>query len=102
MIFIGRELLTSQRPPEESSSSNEHPAPIDEVEYMRWKAERGMKSRHMPVTFLHNPLFILRNAPKMFAHAYRGSSIRSLLGLEDQRKAFARYRAIRDAERSYI
>lgn len=74
----------------------------EEVEYMRWQAERGMKSRHMPAAFRHNPLFVLRNAPKLFAHAYRGSTIKSLLGLEDERIAFARYRAIRDAERVYI
>jgi anaerobic magnesium-protoporphyrin IX monomethyl ester cyclase len=76
--------------------------PAEEVEYMRWKAERGMKSRHMPVAFLRSPLFILRNAPKMFAHAYRGSTIKSMLGLEDQRKAFARFRAIRASERIYL
>jgi len=76
--------------------------PAEEVEYMRWQAERGIKSRHMPVAFLRSPLFILRNAPKMFAHAYRGSSIKSVLGLEDQRKAFLRFRAIRAAERVYL
>src|SRR5262249_27124419 len=74
----------------------------EEVEYMRWKAERWMKSRHMLIAFLHNPLFVLLNAPKLFAHTYRGSSIKSLLGLEDQRRAFARYRKIREAERQYL
>jgi radical SAM superfamily enzyme YgiQ (UPF0313 family) len=76
--------------------------PAEEVEYMRWKAERGMKTRHMPVAFRRNPLFVLRNGPKIFAHAYRGSTIKSMLGLEDQRKAFARFRAIRAAERVYL
>jgi anaerobic magnesium-protoporphyrin IX monomethyl ester cyclase len=74
----------------------------EEVEYMRWRAERGMKSRHMPVAFRHNPMFVLRHAPQMFAHAYRGSTIKSLLGWENQRKAFNRFRAIRSAERVYL
>jgi hypothetical protein len=38
----------------------------------------------------------------MFAHSFRGSTIKSLLGFEDDSKAFARYRAIRQEERAYI
>lgn len=74
----------------------------DEVEFLRWRAERWMKLRHMPAAFAHSPLFLLRNAPKMFAHTFRGSTIRSFLGLEDERKAFQRFRAIRCAERAYL
>jgi anaerobic magnesium-protoporphyrin IX monomethyl ester cyclase len=74
----------------------------DEVEFMRWRAERWMKLRHMPAAFAHSPLFILRNAPKMFAHTFRGSTIRSFLGLEDERKAFQRFQAIRRTERVYV
>jgi anaerobic magnesium-protoporphyrin IX monomethyl ester cyclase len=76
--------------------------PSTEVEFLRWRAERWMKLRHMPVAFAHNPGFVLRNARRMFAHTFRGSTIRSFLGLEDERKAFERYRAIRDRERVYI
>jgi radical SAM superfamily enzyme YgiQ (UPF0313 family) len=76
--------------------------PAEEVEYLRWRAERWMKLRHMPVAFRRNPLYVLRNAPKMFAHTFRGSTVRSLLGLEDERKAFDRYRKIRDRERTYV
>ena len=47
-------------------------------------------------------LFVLRNAHRMFSHTYRGSTLKSLLGFEDQRKAFARYRALRAAERVYL
>ena len=79
----------------------EHVAPR-EVEFLRWRAERWMKLRHMPAAFAHSPLFLLRNAPKMFAHTFRGSTVRSFLGLEDEREAFARYREIRKAERAYI
>jgi radical SAM superfamily enzyme YgiQ (UPF0313 family) len=74
----------------------------DEVEFMRWKAERGMKSRHMPAAFMYSPLFVIRNARKMFAHAYRGSTLKSFLGLEDQQHAFARYRTLRASERMYL
>jgi hypothetical protein len=49
------------------------------VEFLRWRAERWMKLRHMPATFAHSPLFLLRNGPKMFAHTFRGSTIRSFL-----------------------
>jgi anaerobic magnesium-protoporphyrin IX monomethyl ester cyclase len=74
----------------------------EEVEFLRWRAERWMKLRHMPAAFAHSPLFLLRHAPKMFAHTFRGSTIRSFLGLEDERQAFARFRAIRRAERVYM
>jgi hypothetical protein len=38
----------------------------------------------------------------MLAHTFRGSSWRSVLGLEDARVVFARYKAIRQAERQYV
>jgi hypothetical protein len=69
---------------------------------MRWREERGMKGRHMPVALRHNPLFVLRNAIRMFAHTYRGSTIKSLIGWEDERKAFERYRTRRHTERAYL
>jgi len=74
----------------------------EQVEFMRWRAERWMKARHIPVALAHDPLFILRNGLRMFAHTFRGSTIRSLFGLEDERHAFERYRAIRKAERAYL
>jgi anaerobic magnesium-protoporphyrin IX monomethyl ester cyclase len=74
----------------------------DEVEFPRWRAERWMKLRHMPAAFACSPLFLLRNAPKMFAHTFRGSTIRSFLGLEDERKAFQRFQAIRRVERERV
>ncbi len=76
--------------------------PADEIEYLRWKAERGMKTRHMPAVFKHDPWFVLRNAPKMFAHTYRGSTVRTMLGLEDDRQAFMRYKELRRQEREYL
>ena len=74
----------------------------DEVEFLRWKAERWMKTRHVPAVFRHDPWFVLTHSPKMLAHTFRGSSIRSALGLEDERKVFSRYKAIREAERQYV
>jgi anaerobic magnesium-protoporphyrin IX monomethyl ester cyclase len=76
--------------------------PADEVEFLRWKAERWMKTHHVPAVFRHDPWFVLTHCPKMLAHTFRGSTIRSALGLEDERKVFERYRAIRKAERQYV
>jgi anaerobic magnesium-protoporphyrin IX monomethyl ester cyclase len=61
-----------------------------------------MKVRHLPAVLIHSPLFTLRNAPKILAHTFRGTTVKSLLGLEDERKVFERFRAIRKAERAYI
>jgi hypothetical protein len=51
---------------------------------------------------LHSPLFVLRNGAKMLAHTFRGVTLRTLFGLEDERRAFERYRALRQAERVYV
>ena len=74
----------------------------EEVEFRRWKAERWMKLRHMPVALRHDPWFILRHAPEMLAHTFRGCSLASVLGFEDERSAFQRYKAIRKQEREYV
>ena len=75
--------------------------PAEEVEFMRWKAERWMKIHHIPVVIKHDPGFVLFEGWKMLAHTFRGSSIRSALGLESEKKVFERYRAIRRGEREY-
>jgi anaerobic magnesium-protoporphyrin IX monomethyl ester cyclase len=74
----------------------------DEIEYLRWKAERGMKTRHLPTVFRHDPWFVARNLLAMAANTYRGSKLRTVLGLEDDRQAFARYKQIRHREREYV
>ena len=74
----------------------------DEIEYLRWKAERGMKTRHLPTVFRHDPWFVARNALAMAAHTYRGSKLRTVLKMEDDRQAFVRYKQIRDREREYL
>jgi radical SAM superfamily enzyme YgiQ (UPF0313 family) len=72
----------------------------DDIEFLRWRADRWMKFGHIPAAFSHSPLFVLRNSLKMLAHTFAGSSLRSALGLEDQRAVFARYRERRRAERA--
>jgi anaerobic magnesium-protoporphyrin IX monomethyl ester cyclase len=76
--------------------------PAEEVEFMRWRAERWMKVHHIPVALRHDPRFVLFQGWKMLAHTFRGSSIRSALGLESETKVFERYRAIRRTERRYV
>jgi anaerobic magnesium-protoporphyrin IX monomethyl ester cyclase len=74
----------------------------EEIEFLRWKAERWIKLRYFPKAFWHNPLFVFRHGKEMLAHTFRGSSWKYFLGLEDERTVFARYKAIRQAERSHL
>jgi radical SAM superfamily enzyme YgiQ (UPF0313 family) len=81
---------------------SEHVA-AEEIEFIRWRAERWMKVRHLGAVFRLNPTFVLAHWRPMLAHTFRGGSFwKSLLGLEDERRTFARYRAIRQAERQYL
>jgi anaerobic magnesium-protoporphyrin IX monomethyl ester cyclase len=80
---------------------SEHLA-AEEIEFLRWQAERFMKLRHFPAAIRHSPLFCLRHGAAMVAHTLRGCSWRTLLGLESPRIAFRRYRELRRAEREYI
>ena len=74
----------------------------EEIEFLRWRAERWMKCRHLPAAFAHDPAFVLRHGLEMCRHTFRGSSWRTWLGLESEREAFRRYRAIRQDEREYL
>jgi radical SAM superfamily enzyme YgiQ (UPF0313 family) len=74
----------------------------DEIEYMRWKAERWIKVRHFPTALRHDPLYVTRNSLKMMRHTFRGSTLKTWLGLESDRVAFRRYKAIRQAEREFF
>lgn len=74
----------------------------EEIEYERWRAERWMKTRHIPAVIAHEPLFVLRNWWKMLSHTFRGTSIKSILGLESDREVFQRYRTLRSSERVYL
>jgi anaerobic magnesium-protoporphyrin IX monomethyl ester cyclase len=80
---------------------SEHVA-AEEIEFLRWKAERWMKLRHFPVALAHDPGFCLRHGAAMIAHTFRGATWRYWLGLESARDVFRRYREIRKAEREYV
>ncbi len=103
--FQARNLIKIDRMEEYDGTTaivaTEHLQPR-EIEYERWRAERWMKTRHVPAVIAHDPSFVLRNWWKMLAHTYRGSSLRSILGLESDRKVFERYCSIRSAERAYL
>jgi hypothetical protein len=74
----------------------------EEIEFMRWRAERWMKCRHLPSALAHDPLFVMTHWPRMLGHTFRGSSWRTWLGLESEREAFRRYKAIRRREREFF
>jgi anaerobic magnesium-protoporphyrin IX monomethyl ester cyclase len=74
----------------------------EDVEFMRWRAERWMKMKHFPAALRHDPWFVLRHAGRMFGHTFRGSTWRSALGLESPREVFRRYKEIRRREREYV
>jgi radical SAM superfamily enzyme YgiQ (UPF0313 family) len=72
----------------------------DDIEFLRWRAERWMKVKHMPAAFRHSPLFVLRHSLEMLSHTFAGSTLRSVLGLENERAVFARYRERRRREQA--
>ena len=74
----------------------------EEIEFLRWRAERWIKLGHFPAALAHSPGFVLRNGLAMLRETFRGSSLRSWIGLEGDRAVFARYRARRRAERAAI
>jgi radical SAM superfamily enzyme YgiQ (UPF0313 family) len=73
-----------------------------DVEFMRWRVERWIKARHLPVAFRRSPMFVMRNALRMWKHTFAGSSLRSALGLESDAVVFARYREARRRERKAL
>jgi radical SAM superfamily enzyme YgiQ (UPF0313 family) len=74
----------------------------EETEFLRWRKERWMKLAHFPRAVGQSPGFAFRNGLKMLLHTFRGCRLRTFLGLEDEREAFRRYRAIRAREREYV
>ena len=103
--LAGRGLIINDRLEEYDGTTavvrSEH-LEADEIEFLRWREERWMKTRHFPAALAHSPWFVLRHAAEMMRHTFRGSTLRSWLGLEDERAVFARYQAIRRAEREYV
>jgi radical SAM superfamily enzyme YgiQ (UPF0313 family) len=103
--FRARNLIKIERLEEYDGTTaviaTEH-LPPEEVEYQRWRAERWMKTAHMPAVITKEPWFVFKNWRRMLMHTFRGSSLRSALGFESDRKVFERYRAIRAQERVYL
>ena len=103
--FVERGLIASSRASEYDGTTavvrSAHLEP-EEIEFMRWQAERWMKVRHMPKALRHDPWFVLKNARPMLAHTFRGTTWRTVVGLESSRDAFRRYRALRSREREYV
>jgi len=62
----------------------------------------GQWSARLSALVSHDPLFVMLNVWSILSFNFRGTSWRSLLGMEKERAAFERYRAIRQAERSYL
>src|SRR5262245_11630695 len=73
-----------------------------EVEFLRWREERWMKVRHMPAAFLHSPGFVLRHGREMLRHTFTGTTLRSMLGLEDDHVVFERFREDRRRHRESL
>jgi anaerobic magnesium-protoporphyrin IX monomethyl ester cyclase len=71
----------------------------EEIEFLRWRAERWMKVKHMPAAFAHSPGFVLRHGLEMLAHTFAGTTLKSMLGLESDRAVFARFRERRRQQR---
>jgi len=103
--FRERDLIVSDDVDEYDGTTavvrSEHLA-ANEIEFMRWRAERWMKLRHLWPVMAHSPWFVLRHGHKMLGHTFRGASWRSFLGLESEHDVFARYKEIRRMERRYL
>jgi anaerobic magnesium-protoporphyrin IX monomethyl ester cyclase len=103
--FVDKGLIINQRLEEYDGTTavvrTEHLS-AEDAEYMRWKAERWMKVRHLPAVLRHDFWYVLTHGPQMLTHTFRGSSLRSILGLENSRRTFERYKAIRRQEREYV
>jgi anaerobic magnesium-protoporphyrin IX monomethyl ester cyclase len=103
--FKARQLVVSERPEEYDGTTavvRNDQLEAEEIEFLRWRADRWMKVRHFWPVLVHSPVFTLRHGAAMLRHTFRGSSISSVLGLENERAVFSRYRRIRHAEREYL
>jgi len=103
--FVRQNLIVNDRVEEyDGTTAVVRTAHLDaeEIEYLRWRAERWMKVRHLPSVLRAYPGFVMRHGPGMLAHTFRGSTWRSALGLESDRAVFKRYKARRAAEREYV
>jgi anaerobic magnesium-protoporphyrin IX monomethyl ester cyclase len=80
---------------------SQHLSALD-IEFLRWRAERWMKVRHLAAVFAHSSTFVLRHAHQMLAHTFTGTTMRSVFGLEPEQAVFERFRSARRKEREYV
>jgi len=74
----------------------------EDIEFLRWRAERWMKVRHLPAVVRRHPGFVMRHGLEMLRHTFRGTTLRTWLKLESERDAFRRYKTIRRREREFF
>jgi hypothetical protein len=58
--FQKRGLITDDRPENYDGTTavvRTNHLTAEEIEFLRWRAERWMKLRHLPSVFIHNPIF---------------------------------------------
>ena len=58
----------------------------EDIEFLRWRAERWMKVKHLPAAFAHSPLFVLSNGGRMLAHTFAGTTLRSAFTVSERLK----------------
>jgi radical SAM superfamily enzyme YgiQ (UPF0313 family) len=74
----------------------------DDIEFMRWRAERWIKLRHFPQAARRNPGFVVRHGLEMLGHTFAGCTWRSLFSSRAEREAFARFKEVRAREREQL
>jgi anaerobic magnesium-protoporphyrin IX monomethyl ester cyclase len=103
--FVARDLIVNDNVEEYDGTTavvKTASLAADDIEFLRWRAERWMKVRHFPPVLRHAPAFVSRHALAMMRHTFRGMTWRTWLGLEAERDAFARYKQIRRRERQFF
>ncbi len=61
-----------------------------------------IKAKRYWAPFKHDSLFVVRLVKNALTFNFRGSTLKTFLGLEDEEQAFKRYRGLRAIERTYI
>jgi radical SAM superfamily enzyme YgiQ (UPF0313 family) len=74
----------------------------DDIEFMRWQAERWIKLRHFPSAALRNPGFVFRHGREMLGHTFAGCTWRSFVSKRSEREAFRRFKETRAHERQQL
>ena len=103
--FEARKLIVNQRVEEYDGTTavvKTETLEAEEIEFLRWRAERWIKLGHFPAALARSPLFVLQHDLAMLRDTFWGTSLWSCLGLESEQQVFARSRAIRRAARAAV